>query len=117
VAGTRGPRETDYGLQITDYEESRNRGGVGLFRRRTRAVTALASARRAERRHLAPIRRADRGAGLPQIRPLSAGQRAAVQRAESGTAGQTGEPRLPGPAAWRGRRVRRAAPAVGLPGD
>ena len=72
------------------YETSCHCRCVGLFRRRTGAVAPVASACGAERRNLAPIRRANPGAGVPQVRPSSAREGPAFQRAQGGVAGQAG---------------------------
>ncbi len=93
-------------------KHDRHRRCLGLLRRRTGPPAPVASARGADRRHLPPIRRPDPGAGLPEVRPSSARPDAALQRAQGRAAGQTGADRVPGAAARRRRRIRRApAPA------
>ena len=94
-------------------KQDSHRRCVRLLRRGTGAVAPVASARGADRRHLAPIRRADAGAGLPEVRPSSARPRRSASASRRPSCWPSRPDRVSGVAARRRRRIRRAAAPAG----
>src|SRR6185369_11412640 len=79
-----------------------DRWGFRLLGRRARPVAAQASTRSAHGCDVAPIGRANRGAGFSKVQPISGCETVEVHGAECGTVSETGRGGFPGVAPWGG---------------